>query len=461
MAVLNTQAKPALRVRTCLGVDLAPGQPCAVAATRSGRRVVFQPASGSPVVGNTPVAAAIPVHSSFLRRLRAPFASPAKAEKVWPSLLDIQLPFPLERAVYQFLVPVRTADGQVETLAVAVRREDLEAWRGTLVQAGLEPWLVDHEGLALWSQSVAEQPLEKQGLRLVCYLGEDRVALVWGRGADLLAASGLRVGMRELVDPQHGAAARQQFAQRAGTFLRAQVVPADVPVQWAWCGPGASRPDHLELLVSALDSIPQASRFTHREPASFLARAVAARAVRIEPTRCSLLPADLAPAGLQRLEKRQARRASLALLAASLALIVVNVAWSLWLDQQRDQLQLVVQTQAAALAETTSVPRGMEVLTAERAMKEKAPAYAPFRAALEPSLLLVLEDVLKEANARKITLDSLQLGPRTLVAKGSAAQRADGEKMAARLLQQGWMAEAQLKEAGAEQRVPFTLKASR
>ncbi len=421
----------------------------------------FPPPSGVPVAAHTPVAAAIPVHSSFLRRLRAPFASPAKAEKVWPSLLDIQLPFPLDRAVYQFLSPVCTADGQVETLAVAVRREDLEAWRGTLVQAGFEPWLVDHEGLALWSQSVAEQPLEKQGLRLVCYLGEDRVALVWGRGPDLLAASGLRVGMRELVDAQHGAAARQQFAQRVGTFLRAQAVPADVPVQWAWCGPGASRPDQLERLTNALDSIPQASRFTHREPATFLARAVAARALRAEPTRCSLLPADWAPAGLQRLEKRQARRAPLALIAAALALIAVNGAWSRWLDQRRDQLQRGVQTQASALAETTNLPRGQEVLSAERAVKEKAPAYAPFRAALEPSLLLVLADILEEASAINVTLDSLQLGPRTLVAKGSATQRADGEKMAARLLRQGWMAEAQTKEAGADQRVPFTLKASR
>ena len=210
MAVLEPSSVPAPRGTPCLGLDPAPGQPIAVLATRRGRRVIHTPAGPGPVDSQRPLAAALPVHSCFLRRLRAPFASVAKAEKVWPALLDVQLPFPLESAVCRFLTPTRTADGQVEVLAVAARREDVEAWRAPLAQAGLFPWWADHEGLALWGQSVLEQPA--QGWRLVCYIGEERVALVWGRGPDVRAASGLRLGARELFDPARGEAARRQWA---------------------------------------------------------------------------------------------------------------------------------------------------------------------------------------------------------------------------------------------------------
>jgi hypothetical protein len=446
---------------SCLGVDTALGWQTAVRATRSRGQIRFHPVSDTTCSTRIPVAAALPVHTSFLRRLRAPFASPRKAEKVWPSLLDIQLPFPLDTAVYQFLAPTRTSDGQVEALAVAARREDLDAWRTSLLKFGHEPWLVDHEGLALWSRSVAEQPLEKQGFRLVCYVGQDRLALAWGRGPELLAASGLRLGARELFGPERGEAARRQFAQRAGPFLRAQPQPDKQAFQWAWCGPGAVQADQIKQLESALDLSNQATYFIHREAESFLARAVAARALHKEPTRCSLLPAQLAPTGYQQVLSSRARRPPLALAAVALLLIGINLGWSAWLNQRRDHLQQAVQTQSAELAGTDQLPRGQEVLTAERALKERDPAYLPFRAALDSSLLALLKDVLHETASRGMTLETLNLNGKTLAGQGTAADWAHGEALAAHLTRQGWLIELQRQDAAADERVHFALKASR
>ena len=392
--------------------------------------------------------------------MRAPFASPAKAEKVWPALLDIQLPFPLNGAVFHCIAPTRTPDGQVETLAIAARREDSEAWQRALSGSGFPPWILDHEGLALWSQSVEEQPLEKQGLRLVCYLGDERIALALGRGPQLIAASGLRTGAAELLRPEGSDAATKQLGQRINAFLRAQDLQENAPLEWAWCGPGAGNDEAPARLAAELASIRRANVFTHRDPSTFLARAVAARAVRGDSSNCSLLSKGGEPEKLVRLKRGHARRAPLVLAASAILLLGVNVAWNIWLARQRDSLQAVIQSRAAQLADTEQLPLGQEVLVAGRILKERAPAYAPFRAALEPPLLKLLDAMLKEASAQGVTFESLQLGERAIIALGSAADWKQAESFSAALSTQGWLPELQRRAAGEESRTCFSLRAS-
>lgn len=463
MAVLGSTHKPDTTVstRTGLGVDLAEGWQVTRIGRRSRGSVVFPGPADPARAPDLPVSVALPVFMTFMRRLRAPFASVAKAEKVWPSLLDIELPFPLEQAEYRFLHPARTADGQVETLAVAVRRDDLVAWHQRVQQAGFMPWVVDHEGLALWSRSLAEQPLEKQGHRLVCYVGLDRVALVWGRGTELLAASGLRSGARELFDPVRGEAARRQWVQRAGPFLRAQAGSAGPSFQWAWCGPGATRPDQLRLLAEELKLPDGVTFFTHREPDSFLARAVAARMVQPGANACSFLPGDLAPPACRDHQRARARRPALALAAAALLLIGLNLGWATWLHGRRDHLQGLLQHQALTLSGLPSVPRGQEVLLTERALKEQAPSYIPFADALAPSLLLDLRELLQQASALDLRLERVTLGKRAMLCSGTAVDQVHPENLARDLAPFGWITELQHQDTGADGRPSFTLKASR
>lgn len=458
MAVLGTTGRPG--PRTWVGVDMAEGWSVAVTCVRRRGATPAQPVA-PPVAERVPVACALPAHTAFVRRLRAPFSSLAKAEKVWPSLLDIELPFPLDAAVCQFVQPARTADGQVEVLAVAARRSDVEAWQTRLQAAGFTPWSMDHEALALWALSTREQPLARPSARLVCYVGPDRTALAWGCGPDLWAASGLRTGARELFDPVRGEAARRAWSQRVVQFVRAQGRGAGEPLQWAWCGPGAARPDQLALLPGRAELGAESTVFVHREPETFLARAVVARAVRPDLTACDLLPAECAPVHLQRRRHRQARRTPLALAAAALLLIGINVGWTTWLGGQRERYQSALQRLAVDLSGTAPVPRGQEVLVTERALQEQAPNYQPFRQAFTPSLLGTVRILLEEAAARSITWESLSVSGPNLVGRGRVADWNQGEALAAALGQDGWLTELERREDAREERVLFTLKASR
>ena len=461
MAVLDPTVRPPRPgSRNWLGVDVAEGWSCAVAVRRA-RGAGPAVRTAPPADDHTPVAAALPAHTGFVRRLRAPFASFAKAEKVWPSLLDIELPFPLDTAVYHFLPPTRTADGQVETLAVAARRSDVEAWQGRLHGEGFTPWQADHEALALWAGSTAEQPLAAPGVRLVCYLGLDRTALAWGGGPDLRAASGLRTGLRELTEPGRDEAARRAWSQRVIQFLRAQGGETSSPRQWAWCGPGAARPDLLASLSAALELPAGTTVFTHRDPESFLARAVGARAARPDRTACNLLPEDRLPPARRNQLRRQARRAPLALAAAALLLIGVNVGWTTWLDLRRERAQAAIRALAVDLAGTPNVPRGQEVLVTERALQEQAADFQPFRDAFAPSLLATAGLLLEEAGQRGFTLESLSVSGQNLACRGRVADWNQGEALAAVLGQAGWLTELERREDAGEERVAFALKASR
>ncbi|MCX6997673.1 MAG: hypothetical protein NTV49_11445 [Kiritimatiellaeota bacterium] len=97
-----------------------------------------------------------------------------------PSLLDVQLPFPLETCLYQFPVVRADAAGRIRALAVAARRTEIAAQLDRCRALDLDPVVLDHEGLALWTQSLVEIPLAPPALRVVAYLGAFRTALAVG-----------------------------------------------------------------------------------------------------------------------------------------------------------------------------------------------------------------------------------------------------------------------------------------
>jgi hypothetical protein len=143
------------------GIDIQ-GHQAVVATGSSGTaatRVVPVENLGDAIPADARVAIAMPPRDCVCRWLTTPFASLHKARKVLPTILDIQLPFPLEECVYDFVADRKSDDGHVEALALAARHR---AVAGALAQweaHTVDPAVLDHEGLALWSQSLVEQPV--------------------------------------------------------------------------------------------------------------------------------------------------------------------------------------------------------------------------------------------------------------------------------------------------------------
>ena len=94
------------------GLDMADGQWILAQCARRGvAQVKLAAPADSPEMrhalqavqtdveqGRAALAVSAPAAQTIVRLLRAPFPSLAKAARIWPSLLDVDLPFPVESA---------------------------------------------------------------------------------------------------------------------------------------------------------------------------------------------------------------------------------------------------------------------------------------------------------------------------------------------------------------------------
>lgn len=436
------------------GVDLDGDRAVVVLAKRGLRSPQFSASAATS--DSTPCAAALPIHTAFLRRLTVPLPSPEKARRVLPSLLDIELPFPLESCTHAFLNVQRTAQGHVEALAVAARTEDVSAQLERLRSTGFDPLSVEHEAIALWRQSVAELPLAHESHRLLVYLGNDRTGLVIGSGRGLDAATGLRQGGAELADPQSGGAKRLALWWKT----QRERYPG---AAWhlAWCGPAAERPEVRAAATRIFSEVGELKNHSHREPDQFLARALAAGLTSGAALDGNLRAGELAHSSVAALAQRQSRGRVIALGAAALLLIAVNIGWTQLLAHTQSKWQQRLESEAKVAAGTDRLPRGQELLAAQRAMEAQAAGWTAFQRSQEPGAEQVLATVLRAAAPYRLTFHNLVIRPQSLLLNGTASDWNDGEKLAAALSTDGWHTEIERSDAGADERVHFKLKGER
>ena len=430
----------------------APQIVLAAAADSDEARRAVQTATAEAAQGAAALAVAAPAALTAVRRLRAPFASVRKAAKVWPALLDVDLPFPVESAACFYGAP-RVENGGTAALAAALRRSDLETFLETCRAAGADPTHCDAEALALWSQHLAEAPPARaDGVRALVWLGAEHVVVARGRGAEFMAAHVLRAS--PLADPQAFAAL---WAGRARQILAVHLAETSATeLDLWWTGPGAEDEARLADLRRALPAEIACRHETHRQPASFLARALARRAADGSGVNFRSGP-DAHPA-VVRAESRARRRAYLGVAAAALLVLALNLGEAV---ARRGRLA-AAQRELAALARAVAgeaVPRGQETLMVERAISRRDEETKPFRVARDPAgMETQFARVLEEAAALGVEISQLGLSPAAISLRGAAPNQSVVEAFADRLANEGWSVQSEASGTASDGRPQFILK---
>jgi hypothetical protein len=439
-----------------LGVDASEHGLVVVRGVRAGREVRLDAATESlpAAAGEGAVASALPAYEGFVRRVVAPFPSVSKAQKVFASVLDIQLPFPIERCAYAFLEP-REIDGEVEALAVAARQEDVAARLEKLRAAGIDPTHLDVEPLALWTQSVDEAPLDAATPRVVFYIGHDRATLAFGRGSRCTGGHAMRSGARQVFE----GGGLAPLAVRVRQLIKAQWKDeAEGPMQWAFCGPALADAARAEALKAALDLPSAAQVFVHKQPSSFLARALAVRALRRGPYRVNLRQGAHVHPRMAMVKDQAHRNAALVALAAGLVLCIVNLGWRGALAARKDAMQARLTASAVDLSGMAQIPKGQELVIAGRAAADNRAALRPLLAVLEPGPADRLASVLARAEG-SLSLDAATFSGEAVVLSGRASTWEAVEAASEPLRASGWTVSLDRGDAGPDGRLPFTLKA--
>ena len=402
-----------------------------------------------------PAAACLGAEESLLLWLSAPLASVSKAVRVFPSLLDIQLPFPIESCATRFLAIRKTQEHTVKALAVAARTETIKRRLEACRAAGWDPWIIDHEGLALWTRSLVECPDNSSRIRVLACLYPDRVVLVHGRTSELL---GVHVIRRQAGETQPSDA--KAMAERIRRALQPEL-EAGQAIQWLWCGPLATDAGFLDALHVALAAQWPGECLTLSDPAAFLARALATRLARPNALSVNFRAAELTHPALVRHAVRRRRSALVLLLAAALLLSAMNILWRFIAAARVEQEARAVAALAAGLAPNSRIPPGMEIREARKALERRSAETAAFRDAIGYSLMPSLAAVTGAAHENRISLGTLTLRRDLVEIAGAGADWPACERFLSAVKALGFNARLERLPANPDGRVRFTLKGER
>ena len=436
--------------KRAFGVDDNAGHPLIVKAAKVRGTILFDVASPDALrteYDGSPVSACVLQRESFVRWIDTPIASAAKAARVLPSLLDIQLPFPVEECVVNVLDVQRRPGEPAGTrgLVAGARAVEIEKRLDALSSAGIDPHYLDQESVALWAEGLEQSPVAAGSSdgRVLFFLGPDHITLVTGRGRELISAT----SMRQLTPDSLQRHLKSAF-------------PTPPPVLHAlWTGEGATRPATLSPLREALASRWPSDDLFVAEPHLFLAKALARRALTGKAAPCNLRAGRFVhPAWAQRARRAPYLSAGFCL-AAGLLLCLVNAAWLLGWDHRMEMARDELHRIAISITGTGSrVPYGQEVIVAERQVEARSRGMAPFFTTRDAPVRKALQVLLATASRERITFESITLGTQQGVAHGTAPDTPAYERMTANLAALGWTARSERKPpAGGGKRTGFIL----
>ncbi len=388
-------------------------------------------------------AGCIPAHRGLTRWVEAPFSQAAKVRRVLPTLLDIQLPFALEDCAHVFVAMECTPEGKYRALAAAVRRQDLEAILGDYRQQGLDVHVVDHEGLALWSQGLREHPPRggDPEPRAVLWIAPDHATLVIGRGAGFVSA-------HPMTDPDPA---------RIDRLLRAALGEPQ-PVTWVLAGPECGIGDRTAL--ASLQAAWPGSVTVPDEPRAFLARSLAVRALLDEALACNLRTGSMAHPAFVRRRHFQRMRMAAALYIAAAILFVGGVTARRSAIQAAQDAEHKAGRRVDVLCGFHVAAKGEHALgvvqdTLEQQRRLLMPFAAPFRFGVANEL----RDLTALAAQHDITLSRVILEPESLRVNGTAPDWDRCEAIQAYVIRRRADTQLARQDALAEEYVPFTITA--
>ena len=433
----------------CIGIDVQGDAVVAVQAQRSRGRIVYSTLSPGDAASAAARGAAVALscRESFTRWLETPFDRVSKAAKVLPTVLDIQLPFALEECLYQFVETRKVPGKGVRALAAVVRVETIEKKLAALRERDIDPVIVDHEGLALWSQALREMTLPKSpsALHVIVCLGVERSTLVVGKGHEYVSSHALP------------SAEPSQILR----LLDAQFASAPTEVRWIWAGPRAADASFTAALHARLSGSRPGVSATPQDPARFLARALAVRARMPEPLLCNLRRgAYRHPLLLARDRRREAGALAVVLLSGLLLCGLSGWTQACIAREKNRQSAVLRQLTRRLAGYDTGAARGEQALrTVNDAVRKRQDTLRPFHDAFEPSLTGVVGQILDIGRQCDLRFETIILARDQVQIAGTARDWRRVEALLAYVKALGFAAKLDRKEPLDDETIPFLIAA--
>ncbi len=383
---------------------------------------------------------------SAIRKIHVPLASRRKAARVWPSILDIELPGGMEGKI---AIPLdfRSRNKGWDILVAVADREAIAARIEQYQRTGFDLHGLDQESLALWTAALREfPPAQSDEPRAVVWAAEDRFALGVGKGLELRVATGVR----------------KPDAETLRRFFRAAGIERLEEVRWIWGGPRVASDANWETAKTlASERAGRHERF--EEPAAAMARAYAVRALEPGVYPCNFRIGKWAhPEVVRRISLDRLRISLLGVVSGLIAFGGVLFNLRMLHQNERDMRRTVVAVAEKIgkhLGVSTAFAPGYELFQTEAMVREAEPTYRPFLRLTGPSRLPILRRLLSSGRRFNVNIHRLEWQGETLRLAGTGPSPEMVERWMGPLVSDGTM-QLQRKEFAANgSRYSFELEA--
>lgn len=393
--------------------------------------------------GRSAVAFAVMASDSFIRPVEAPFDSPAKARAVLPSLLDVQLPFPLEQCVYAFgqLEPV--AGGKRLALAAAMLKQRLQKIIEDISAIGVDPELMVPEALAIWQYQSVRVPPVRPGARVVLHLASDRTLAVAGSGSRPTSSFSSRTGWSGA-----DAGSREKLVARLRQFIAGFTRGESASFEMIVSGPGAASADSL-----AADLGIDRGQWKNADAPALMAAAIACFALDPGGLPSNLRHGELESPSLQ-IHRRRSDRLSFALVAYAAVFLVLVAAGARYAVRER-----LVQLDAEVGAVAREITGGGRVEPYQELYSVRN--HPVVGAWLNPVVQPLFAGVVEAAAKANVALESVAVGTKEAMIRGYGTGWNDAAVVTNAIADRTpWMINVERSDAGPDEKVHFVVRAS-
>jgi hypothetical protein len=467
----SAQISTAPWANVCYGIDAASELCVVIRAERRGRSINYRQIDFNrqkieeDVVGGAAVAAGMPANQTIAAGITAPFSSFSKAAKVFPTLLDIQLPFPLEECLYDFTeirsltdddhAPSAASKVGTYALAVAARKCDVGQRLTELENIGVNPHILDNEGIALWTQLLREHPPtssdQDHDLKIIIFMRKSEGILVIGRGSEFRTYHRINAAKPTAVD---------RYLRVQLNNLGLDIKNGRSKINWFWAGTGFGPGEIGTKFKSHADQNWPGNSVILDNPETFLARALATRALLPGPMRINLRAGEHIHAGAQEHTRRVHRNSSIVILVAGLLLCAGALFYEYSIASKHRDFESAFSAGIRGITGYSVKAKGANaLLIAERELQVRAQQQKPLLDVFSPSLLNNIQKVMTAISKYDIKPEQLKLTKEYLSIKAAAPTETAALNLSKDLAGMGYKTEITTGDSNDPEKYIFVLNA--
>ncbi|NCD35093.1 MAG: hypothetical protein EOL87_16960 [Spartobacteria bacterium] len=369
----------------------------------------------------------------FTKLLKTPFASKRKALTVFPSMLDIQLPFSIDDCQFRVLDTVAD-DHSVTATAAGARNADITALFDQYEQCHLHPDMLLHPGVAL-RNSFQKELRTGTGSSLLLWIRQSRVLLVHCTGTHIYDVQEWPLSQDLPAEKQLERRIKQSILTRINAD---SVQPVPDPIEKiVICYSDDSDRALCSVLQQHLDTIMPEAAIRIVDEAHAVENALLHRLITNDLKKDVLFTKTTEQTGTE-------NKYRIALFVAICTIITLGFLFTACQLGRRRVAELTARRSEWAQNMLGYVPHlGQEMILCRRALEQDGQQWEKIQKMTASSICDATAIIAKTASDYAIALESLTVSQSYIVASGTAPDKGALNKLETALQSQGYTTKLQ------------------